>query len=107
MLTVLALPGCPPTRHHLKDSNLKSLQGAVGGPIELLSIHTPSGPLDVWVNEEGILLGLPFNRTVQGSPLVGPILVTASNAEGDTIGLSNAQADAAISLLLDSPAFYY
>ncbi len=99
---VVAEPNSPPVRRTI-GTDLAAMQGVVGGPIELLSV----GNLDFWVCEEGIPMGMPGNRIVEGTPLVGTILVTASDAEGETIGLTDAQARKAIDILLDSPAFQY
>ncbi len=40
------------------DGTLSALQGAVGGSVELVSLLPE---LDMWVDEEGILKGLPIN----------------------------------------------
>lgn len=100
MKVVIAHPQEPPRILDVPDLSLRTMQEIVGGPIELLSV----GKLDVWVCEEGIPMGMPFNRVVHGTPLVGTILVTTSNADGDTLPLSDALCRKAIDLLLDSPA---
>lgn len=96
---VVAEPGGVPVRRMI-GSDLRSMQEVVGGPIGLLSVRD----LDVWVCEEGIPLGYPLNRVVAGQPLVGTILVTGSDKEGETIGLTDEQARRAIDLLVESPA---
>lgn len=77
-------------------STLEALQKVVGGYIEAVQV----GPfqrmgLHLYVNEEGLLLGLPFNRF----NLVGPILVSKMNAEGDDVGLTEREAIEAVMLL--------
>lgn len=66
--------------------SLKFLQKAVGGYIEHLSM--PDGELDLWLNEEGKLEGLPINSVATDllwllhpafrgqDVLVGPIVLT-------------------------------
>lgn len=72
------------------DAGLAGMQGAVGGYIELFS-RTPEG-LDWWCNEEGRIDGLPLNRIVlDGFDIHGPILVTSSDEEGATLGLTDEQ----------------
>lgn len=91
---VVARPGCEPVVASI-GNNLDAMQGVVGGYIELV----PVNGLDLWVNEEGLLIGLPFNRMIGGTPMVGTILVASSNEEGDTIGLTDAQVASAMALL--------
>ena len=71
------------------------LSGAVGGYIECVSL---SRDLDMWVNEEGKLAGLPINdvgtrmwMTAFGPTdvIVGDIIFTGGvDDEGETLGLS-------------------
>jgi hypothetical protein len=100
MKVVVALPDQPPRKLDLPSFTITTMQQIVGGSFELLSVDD----LDIWVCEDGILRGYPPNRIVHGTPLVGTILVTASNPEGDTIDLSDEQALRAIDLLIESPA---
>jgi hypothetical protein len=44
-------------------------------------------------NEEGKLIGLPYNRTVYGEPIVGTFFLTTSNREGDFVSLSDEQVE--------------
>ena len=91
---IIANPGKKPVVTEIENT-LTAMQAVVGGYIDCLR----AGDLDLWVNDEGLLMGLPFNVMVNGTPLVGPILVAASNREGDTIGLTDAQVARALSLL--------
>lgn len=67
---------------HPKNGNdyaLDELQGFVGGLIEI--VYLPDGLLMV-VNEEGLILGLPFNinaSILAGHPIVGNALVCRSD----------------------------
>lgn len=58
------------------------LQALVGGLIECVSL---SPIYDLWVNEEGLLLGLARNR----GHLCGPIVVTRTNDAGETVDLDD------------------
>lgn len=77
------------------DNTLEAMQFLVGGYIEPIRVDD----LDVWINEEGLLMKLPYNRTVAGIAIAGTMFVAASNEEGDTLGLSDEQAVRAIELL--------
>lgn len=81
------------------------IKDAVGGYIELAPIPTiptkePYG-IDCFVDEEGLLKHLPFNERlmtfaipVYNLPLVGDAVFVAHDAEGETVGLTKADADA-------------
>lgn len=77
------------------ENTLEAMQATVGGYVECVRVDD----LDVWLNEDGLGLSLPFNRTVAEYPLVGPIFVAASNEDGDTLGLTDDQVRRAIALL--------
>lgn len=74
--------------------DLASLQAAVGGYIELVSLDSKT---DAYVNGEGLLEGLPFNCVLpttynpQGVPVVGSVIVVSHDGEGDTVGLTEQQ----------------
>ena len=91
---VLARVGEAPVVTEIENT-LEAMQATVGGYVECVQV----GDLDVWLNEDGLGLSLPFNRTVEGTPLVGPIFVAASNEDGDTLGLTDAQVTRALALL--------
>lgn len=81
------------------DGSLESFQKIVGGYIEAVRrVGLPQG-MDLFVNEEGRLHGMPFNRYVAGFDLLGPIVIAASDDEGETTSLSDDQIDFAIDLL--------
>lgn len=85
-----------------EDNSLSTLQDAVGGWVE----RVPLPPhfqlsLDIWVNEEGLFMGLPYNSSAthlynhywQSSDLiiVGDVIVTGKDLpNGDTAGMSDA-----------------
>lgn len=87
------------------DGSLASMQAIVGGliqPIDLVEDCT------IWVNEEGLLLGLPYNyiatdltnQWYQGLSLVGTAFLTGGTDEdGNTLPLREDYADALIETL--------
>lgn len=90
------------------DKGLDALQKEVGGYIEVLGIK--SG-IDAYVNEEGLLDGLPFNRflpTLWGGgrliPVVGPAVIAGHDDEGETIGLTDGQVADLLSVLRQTDA---
>ena len=79
------------------------IRSTVGGYFQVLPIETPSGAVDLWVNEEGKLDGLEQNPTatalwVQCYGLtdycVGDVILTCGvNREGETTGLTSEQVE--------------
>lgn len=91
MKVILKKPGEPPQAIEL-DNTLEALQAAVGGYIETLTFATDACFI---CNEEGRLLGLPYNGRFLGVDFVGPVLI--AGVDGETFcGLTREQ----ISLLL-------
>ncbi len=70
--------------HTFEDEQptLEKVQGLVGGLVEM--VHSPTNPdIQVLVNEEGLLDGLPFNEEatkICGTGIVGPAVVLKGNA---------------------------
>jgi hypothetical protein len=105
------------------DGTKSVVQFEVGKSYQLLSdtvdgmidcVRLPSREADMWVNDEGKLLGLPQNPIATAlwaddygvtDVILGDVILTNVNNEGDTVGLSNEQVegllayDKAISLL--------
>lgn len=100
--------------HHTVDLTteencaLDALQQQVSGYIERVPLPYDRGvELDMWANEEGISLGLDINpaATIVANlmrprallhgqtigPLVGPVVITASDEEGNTCSLTDQQ----------------
>lgn len=66
--------------------DLDKMQEYVGGLIELVYIpELAYHGIDVYANEEGLLLGLELN--LARPPIVGPIIMVSSNNLGETVGL--------------------
>ena len=100
---IRVVPGMEPEAVEI-DSGLKSLQSEVGGYIALVSLDEQT---DAYVNDEGLLTGLPFNRvlpTPYGKvPVVGNIIVVSHDNEGETTGLTDAQVSNWLLRLADAP----
>ena len=81
--------------------NLKYLQSKVGGCIELVSWYNQLSDLniDMWINEEGKFIQelLPTFIVVDSKDeikdiIMGDVVFTSSDNEGNTIGLNDIQA---------------
>lgn len=73
------------------EHSLENLQTVVGGYIEAVSVNES---ITIWLNEEGKLQELPPNFYLigNGSPfdiVVGDVIITGTDGEGNTIGLSD------------------
>jgi hypothetical protein len=68
----------------------------VGGYFEIVNIgRTDKGAtMAIHLNEEGKLIGLPFNRRIMGFDiLVGTFFISAYNMQGDNISLSDEESE--------------
>lgn len=76
----------------------EALQKAVGGYVEPIVLGHPEPHREIvaWVNEEGLLYALPWNRVLpDDTPLAGTIVVTATRLGADgreNCGLTIAEA---------------
>jgi hypothetical protein len=94
-ITVVACkPGKKPEAIEI-ENNLAAMQHIVGGFIQLVVV----GEFDLFVNEEGHLLDLAYNRDVMGLPIVGPLFISKADDEGETIGLTPEEVQEALRLL--------
>lgn len=91
------------------SESLTFLQGAVGGLIEHLPF--PVEGVDAWINEEGKYSDLQLNPVATvlmrngnlifpDDYIVGDLVLTASNDEGETLGLTGEQVDAIVNLVM-------
>lgn len=78
ILVVIKEPGKAPKVEPLFDNTLEAFQEAVGGYIETVTV---ADDLVIVCNEEGRLIGMPFNTTVCGVGFVGTIM--AVGVKGD------------------------
>lgn len=84
--------GMPPEERMIPNT-LESLQERVGGLIERTSLPTDSS-VDVWCNEEGLILGLMPNIITPefNEFLAGDIVIAGCDEEtGETISLNDRQ----------------
>lgn len=77
MQAIIKQPGEPAKRIEI-DNTLEALQKAVGGYIETVSIFTD---VTLICNEEGRLMGLPYNMDFAGIRFVGPVLVVGRSED--------------------------
>ena len=92
MKAIVQNPGENPQTVDLQGDSLSALQGVVGGYIE--TVHHEAleeNGITAWANEEGLYLSLSPNLVVYGQPIVGPVVFTGHNDEGETIGLTEDQ----------------
>ena len=80
--------------------DLDQLQGYVGGYIDAVTCWGRIGErrVTLWVHDEGLLLGLPPTVAVnhgngEQSLLVGNIVVTTDDAEGETVDMTEAEVE--------------
>lgn len=78
ILVCVKYPGEEPRVEPLFDNTLEAFQEAVGGYIEAVTLCTD---LVLIVNEEGRIKGLPYNITICGCQLYGPVLAVGVNGE--------------------------
>lgn len=81
---VIEVPGGAPT--------LAALQRLVGGYVDVVRLDDG---LDLWVNDEGLLQGLPVNvvaTALAQTPLVGAAVIARSDQDGETLGVTDEDA---------------
>jgi hypothetical protein len=92
---VIVEPMTKPYKKMIKN-DLAAFNKIVGGYIELVNIgRTESGgSVAITLNEEGKLLGLPFNRRIiDFDILVGTFFITAYNMQGDNVSLTDLECE--------------
>lgn len=104
ILTVLIEPGKPPEKRYIDKGLESSLQKEVGGLIDIVSYRLRTNPdivVDLVVNDEGKLRDdFLMNRVLyfEGTPydvvLGNMVVVSCDEKTGETIGLTEEQADA-------------
>lgn len=78
------------------ENTLEALQRGVGGKPEAVTLASDACVL---CNEEGRLLGMPYNTTICGVSFVGPLLIVGIAGE-DFAGLTEQQVDRLRTLLV-------
>lgn len=74
MKAIRKKPGCAPELIDI-DNTLKALQAEVGGYIETVTITSDAV---IICNEEGRILGLPYNCRFVGVDFVGTVLIVGT-----------------------------
>lgn len=98
ILVVIVEPMKKPYKKVIPN-NAEAFRDIVGGWLENVTIgETAKGArASIIINEEGKLIGLPFNRRIIGrggvDTFVGNFIVTAYNLEGDNVSLTEIEAD--------------
>ena len=77
MKAIRKKPGCEPELIDI-DNTLAALQQEVGGYIETVTIASDAV---VICNEEGVLLGMPYNCRVCGVDFVGTVLIVGTKGD--------------------------
>ena len=80
---------------HAGVPTLEKMQEVVGGYITT-ALRGPAEDgrsVDVYCNDEGLLINLPIDhvRLTDGSPIAGNMVITASDAEGETVAATKAE----------------
>jgi hypothetical protein len=66
------------------DNGLDAMQAQVGGLIEVVRVDG----LDLICNEEGLLLSLPYNRTVGGHRIHGDFFLSRHDEDGEAVSVT-------------------
>jgi hypothetical protein len=94
----------PQIRYIDKDNSLEEMQSIVDGYIESVPIFNG---VDIFVNEEGKLMNLPVNRLILHNGniidmLVGNIIISASDDEGEIVSLQDYQINEMTKIFYDN-----
>ena len=94
----IGVDGTIETREFTVGESYEVIRNAVNGWIECAVV---GGEIDLWLNEEGKLIGLEPNPIATAlfwdkygfgtDIIVGDVFLTAHNDEGETIGLTDSQ----------------
>lgn len=67
------------------ENSLGDMQMHVGGGlIQIVEVDVDGTIFDLVCNEEGLLLGMPYNRTVGGHHIHGPFFLAHHDEDGNT-----------------------
>ena len=107
MKAITKKPGEKPETIEIEGDSLKALQGLVGGYITTFYVPVGEGSFDEkgitsWANDEGLMIGQELNILAAGQPIVGPVVFTGHDDEGDTVGLTDAQAETVLAFLVEA-----
>ena len=84
-----------PAEISIVPNTLESLQKFVGGSICGIYLDDVANVGDIggYCDDEGLLKGLPLNFYLRGEPIVGPVVFSNVDHEGEEIGLTELQAE--------------
>jgi len=102
--TIVARVGQHPAVEEI-EAGLDGMQAVVGGYIERVQL---SETVDLWLNEEGRITGLPLNRLVRDDygndwDVHGDVFLASHDDEGDTVSLSEEDLAKWLPRLKDAP----
>lgn len=93
---VIVEPNKEPYKEMIPNT-LQAFNDIVGGYIENIFTGTKTakgGSIGIVLNEEGKLIGLPFNRRIINFDIIaGTFFITAYNLQGDNVSLSDQDAE--------------
>lgn len=111
---VICEPGRRPYVSAVPDLDLPTMQGIVGGYIELVYLEGGTWEkrsLCLWLNEEGKLDDLPPNREMElsyGKDVIrGTFFVTAGDDQGETLGLTDDECEVVKNLIDSWPIVFF
>jgi len=94
MKAILKKPGETAQNITLEGETLAALQGLVEGYITTVYHESlDAAGITAWANDEGLLIGQAPNLLVYGQPIVGPVVFTGHDDEGETVALTDEQAE--------------
>ena len=101
MKAIVKHPGQAPQKIDINDGDtLSSLQALVDGLVTTVYVEGfDEAGITVWANDEGLLMRLTPNLLIEGQPIVGTVVFTGHNDEGETVGLTRYQMAAVERLL--------
>jgi hypothetical protein len=102
MLVVICSPGEVPESREIAG-DLASLQACVGGNLQLVPrCGVELDGFDVYCNEDGIGLELPFNCFLGDHMILGPIAVSKSDEMGHPASLTAKDAARAVAAITEA-----
>lgn len=97
---VIKIDGTKSVEEFQAGKSYDFLSKTVGGFVEVVSLYDKPGSPDLWLNEEGKLKGLDQNPVATAlwvdmydltDVICGDVVITNTDAEGETIGLTDEQ----------------
>jgi hypothetical protein len=109
MKIILKKPGEKATVIEQETIKLEDLQRFVEGTVTTAYVpKVGEAGITIWANDEGLCLGMTPNVGFMEEDffepmiLVGPILLTSSDEEGETVGLTDEQVEKGLAFLTEA-----